>query len=124
MENYLEFFQTCNIVRIDHQNHYKYVLIAIGCLINEKSVWNPYEVHNIPEGLAVGVSFATGNFAIARNTAIGIGIQVQALFTLFLHFIPSELSWRPCCFFTASRPGHELPLGVLLGPIEWHVWAL
>ena len=32
-------------------------------------------VHNIPEGLAVGVSFATGNFAIARNTAIGIGIQ-------------------------------------------------
>ena len=34
-------------------------------------------VHNIPEGLAVGVSFATGNFAIARNTAIGIGIQVK-----------------------------------------------
>lgn len=32
-------------------------------------------IHNIPEGLAVGVSFATGNFAIARNTAIGIGIQ-------------------------------------------------
>lgn len=32
-------------------------------------------MHNIPEGLAVGVSFATGNFAIARNTAIGIGIQ-------------------------------------------------
>ena len=25
--------------------------------------------------LAVGVSFATGNFAVARNTAIGIGIQ-------------------------------------------------
>ena len=32
-------------------------------------------IHNIPEGLAVGVSFAAGNFAIARNTAIGIGIQ-------------------------------------------------
>lgn len=32
-------------------------------------------IHNIPEGLAVGVSFATGNFAVARNTAIGIGIQ-------------------------------------------------
>ena len=36
----------------------------------------PNQVHNIPEGLAVGVSFATGNFAVARNTAIGIGIQV------------------------------------------------
>ena len=33
-------------------------------------------IHNIPEGLAVGVGFATDNFQNARNLAIGIGIQV------------------------------------------------
>ena len=32
-------------------------------------------VHNIPEGLAVGVGFAGTNFAKARNLAMGIGIQ-------------------------------------------------
>ncbi|CAG5105192.1 Oidioi.mRNA.OKI2018_I69.chr1.g1912.t2.cds [Oikopleura dioica] len=32
-------------------------------------------IHNIPEGLAVGVGFATDNFQNARNLAIGIGIQ-------------------------------------------------
>jgi len=32
-------------------------------------------IHNIPEGLAVGVGFAAGNFQNARNLAIGIGIQ-------------------------------------------------
>lgn len=32
-------------------------------------------IHNIPEGLAVGVGFASGNFQNARNLAIGIGIQ-------------------------------------------------
>jgi zinc transporter ZupT len=34
-------------------------------------------IHNIPEGLAVGVGFATDNFQNARNLAIGIGIQVS-----------------------------------------------
>merc|ERR1712048_66687 len=32
-------------------------------------------VHNIPEGLAVGVGFGGANFSQARNLAIGIGIQ-------------------------------------------------
>jgi zinc transporter 11 len=32
-------------------------------------------VHNIPEGLAVGVGFGGADFAQARNLAIGIGIQ-------------------------------------------------
>lgn len=34
-------------------------------------------IHNIPEGLAVGVGFAAGDFKNARNLAIGIGIQVS-----------------------------------------------
>jgi zinc transporter ZupT len=34
-------------------------------------------IHNIPEGLAVGVGFAAGDFQNARNLAIGIGIQVE-----------------------------------------------
>lgn len=32
-------------------------------------------VHNIPEGLAVGVGFGATDFANARNLAVGIGIQ-------------------------------------------------
>ena len=32
-------------------------------------------VHNIPEGMAVGVGFGGTNFAQARNLALGIGLQ-------------------------------------------------
>lgn len=32
-------------------------------------------LHNFPEGMAVGVSFGTGDFAAGRATAIGIGLQ-------------------------------------------------
>ena len=39
-------------------------------------------IHNIPEGLAVGVGFAAGNFQNARNLAIGIGIQVMKKFQI------------------------------------------
>ena len=40
-------------------------------------------IHNIPEGLAVGVAFATDDFKNARNLAIGIGIQVRQKMTPF-----------------------------------------
>ena len=32
-------------------------------------------LHNFPEGLAVGVSFGTGDFAAGTTTALGIGLQ-------------------------------------------------
>jgi ZIP family zinc transporter len=32
-------------------------------------------LHNIPEGMAVGVSFGAGDFAAGRSTALGIGLQ-------------------------------------------------
>ena len=46
-------------------------------------------VHNIPEGLAVGVAFGSigkapsATFESARNLAIGIGIQVKEHFSSF-----------------------------------------
>ena len=45
-------------------------------------------VHNIPEGLAVGVAFGSigkapsATFESARNLAIGIGIQVKGHYSV------------------------------------------
>ena len=44
----------------------------------EKSVWLlviAMTAHNLPEGAAVGVGFATQNMQVALGTAIGIGVQ-------------------------------------------------
>eukprot|EP00095_Tigriopus_kingsejongensis_P011919 maker-scaffold507_size152468-snap-gene-0.38 protein:Tk11919 transcript:maker-scaffold507_size152468-snap-gene-0.38-mRNA-1 annotation:"zinc transporter zip11 isoform x2" len=57
--------------RRDHEEHWKRILLLIVAIT----------VHNIPEGLAVGVGFGaagkskTASFESARNLAIGIGIQ-------------------------------------------------
>ncbi|XP_076263559.1 zinc/iron regulated transporter-related protein 48C isoform X2 [Rhynchophorus ferrugineus] len=62
--------EECNIEEIQHGRWKRIMLLVIAIT-----------VHNIPEGLAVGVGFgATGssnsaNFETARNLAIGIGIQ-------------------------------------------------
>ncbi|KZC05678.1 Zinc transporter ZIP11 [Dufourea novaeangliae] len=72
---------------------YVFVPVGVGFLIGAAFVYgtdvlisslglqSPNEVHNIPEGLAVGVGFAavgssaSATFENARNLAIGIGIQ-------------------------------------------------
>lgn len=60
----------CNIEEIQHGQWKRIILLVIAIT-----------VHNIPEGLAVGVGFgaigssASATFESARNLAIGIGIQ-------------------------------------------------
>lgn len=62
--------EECNIEEIQH-GHWKRIMLLVVAIT----------VHNIPEGLAVGVGFAasgsssSANFETARNLAIGIGIQ-------------------------------------------------
>lgn len=63
---------------------YVYNLIVIIVLASSKSrkqyrrmllLITAITVHNIPEGLAVGVAFAGNSFESARNLAIAIGLQ-------------------------------------------------
>uniref|UniRef100_V5I8I4 Zinc transporter ZIP11 n=1 Tax=Anoplophora glabripennis TaxID=217634 RepID=V5I8I4_ANOGL len=62
--------ETCNIEEIQHGQWKRIILLVVAIT-----------VHNIPEGLAVGVGFgaigtsASATFESARNLAIGIGIQ-------------------------------------------------
>lgn len=46
--------------------------------MSEQSIWlfvAAITLHNVPEGMAVGVSFAGGGYAEGSTTALGIGIQ-------------------------------------------------
>ena len=58
-------------LRAEHNDRWKRILLLIVAVT----------VHNIPEGLAVGVAFgsigkaSSATFESARNLAIGIGIQ-------------------------------------------------
>ncbi|XP_050311593.1 zinc transporter ZIP11 isoform X2 [Anthonomus grandis grandis] len=60
----------CNVEEIQHGRWKRIMLLVVAIT-----------VHNIPEGLAVGVGFAatgsssSANFETARNLALGIGIQ-------------------------------------------------
>ena len=60
-----------DILEAEHNDRWKRILLLIVAVT----------VHNIPEGLAVGVAFgsigkaSTATFESARNLAIGIGIQ-------------------------------------------------
>ncbi|KAL1517187.1 hypothetical protein ABEB36_000984 [Hypothenemus hampei] len=62
--------EECNVEEIQH-GHWKRIILLVVAIT----------VHNIPEGLAVGVGFAAtshlngANFETARNLALGIGIQ-------------------------------------------------
>jgi len=72
-------------------------------------------LHNVPEGLAVGVAFGAGDAANAVPLAVGIGIQnmpegmAVALALLTLNFSPAKAT------LLALASGMVEPLGGLLG---------
>lgn len=79
-------------------------------------------IHNFPEGLAVGVAFAGGNFKSAVAVTIGIGLQN------FPEGFPSPIAGlavslplrrmgfsKARCFFWGQFSGMVEPLGGLLG---------
>jgi ZIP family zinc transporter len=107
------------------------LIIALGILIGGISVWlgnrllpiehvpeGPYGIsretlrrtwlfmaaitlHNFPEGLAVGVGFATGDFANGLTLAVGIGLQN----------VPEGLAVA----FAAVAAGYSAPRAFLIG---------
>jgi ZIP family zinc transporter len=72
-------------------------------------------LHNLPEGLVVGVTFAGENTATALPLAIGIGMQnipeglAVALAMLSLNYSPHQAAW------VALATGLVEPVGALLG---------
>jgi ZIP family zinc transporter len=107
------------------------LVVAIGILVGGLSVWlgnrllpvdrlteGPYGIsretlrrtwlfmaaitlHNFPEGLAVGVGFATGDFANGLTLAVGIGLQN----------FPEGLAVA----FAAASAGYSAPRAFLIG---------
>jgi len=82
-------------------------------------------LHNFPEGMAVGVSFGTGDFAAGRATALGIGLQnipeglAVAVSVLTLGYR------RTTAFLIALGSGLVEPVGGLFGAgLAWMSAAL
>jgi zinc transporter, ZIP family len=72
-------------------------------------------LHNVPEGLAVGVAFASGEAGTALPLALGIGLQnmpeglAVALALLSLHYSPARAA------LIALATGMVEPVGALIG---------
>jgi ZIP family zinc transporter len=82
-------------------------------------------LHNFPEGMAVGVSFGTGDFAAGMTTATGIGVQnipeglAVAVSVLTLGYT------RRTAFLIALATGLVEPVGGLFGAgLAWASAAL
>lgn len=72
-------------------------------------------VHNIPEGMAVGVGFGGTNFAQARNLALGIGLQnfPEGLAVSLPLAAAGESKWK--AFFWGQLSGFVEPIFGMLG---------
>jgi ZIP family zinc transporter len=72
-------------------------------------------LHNFPEGLAVGVGFATGDFSNGLSLAIGIGLQ-NVPEGLAVAFAAVTAGYSiPRAFWIGTASGLAEPLGGALG---------
>lgn len=87
-------------------------------------------IHNLPEGLAVGVGFGGGDFAAGTMLATGIGLQ-NAPEGLAVALALRSVGWSPAnAFLIASLTGLVEPVTGLLGAfavsisIQFLPWAM
>lgn len=72
-------------------------------------------LHNFPEGLAVGVSFGTGNVAAGTTTAIGIGLQNMPEGLALAAAVATLGYSRRTALLAALASGLVEPIGGLIG---------
>jgi ZIP family zinc transporter len=82
-------------------------------------------LHNFPEGMAVGVSFGTGDFAMGLTTATGIGVQnIPEGLAVAVSVLTLGYS-RRAAFLIALATGLVEPVGGLFGAgLAWASAAL
>ncbi len=101
---------------IPHEHFYKGV--EGQSAINIKRVWlfvYAITLHNLPEGLAVGVSFGTGDLASGMTLALGIGLQnIPEGLVVALALVTIGYS-KMRAFLVALLTGLIEPIGGLLG---------
>ena len=72
-------------------------------------------IHNFPEGMAVGVGYAGGDFANATALAVGIGLQNAPEGLAVAVALIAEGHSRPQAFFIAAATAIVEPVGGFLG---------
>lgn len=86
--------------------------------LDVKRIWlfvTAITLHNFPEGMAVGVSFGTGDFGAGMTTAVGIGIQnIPEGLAVAVSVLTLGYS-RTTAFLIALGSGLVEPLGGLFG---------
>lgn len=72
-------------------------------------------LHNVPEGMAVGIGFAGGDLATGLSTAVGIGLQNLPEGLAVAATLTSVGTTRRASFGVAAASGLVEPLGGLIG---------
>lgn len=91
---------------------------AIADAMHHRRIWlfvAAITLHNFPEGLAVGVSFGTGNVPAGTATAIGIGLQNMPEGLAVAASLATLGYSRGTAWLAALASGLVEPLGGLLG---------